>query len=211
MLHLNVAAEPTPRLRVGIEARDHEAERASLARVLAPRSVAVIGASRNERAVGHKVLRNLIDCGFPGAIYPVNPNATQVAGLACHAKVPDGVDLAVVAVPARHVLEVARDCADAGVAGLAVLTSGFAEAGQRDAESDLLTICPTAGMRLVGPNCLGVINTGARLNASFLPHHPIQGRVALMSQSGAVGAALLDRLAISSFVSVGNKAASRSW
>lgn len=205
-LHVTIAAEPTARLRAGIEARDHEAGRASLAHVLTPRSVAVIGASRDERAVGHKVLRNLLDGGFPGPIHPVNPNAAKVAGLPCHAKVPDGVDLAVVAVPARHVLDVARDCASAGVAGLVVLTSGFAETGQRDGESELLEICRTAGMRLIGPNCLGVVNTGARLNASFLPHHPVQGRVALMSQSGAVAAALLDRLEVSSFVSVGNKA-----
>ncbi|MFF4618785.1 GNAT family N-acetyltransferase [Nonomuraea jabiensis] len=205
-LHVSIAAEPTPRLMAAIEARDHEAERASLARVLAPRSVAVIGASRDEHAIGHKVLRNLIDGGFCGPIYPVNPNATEIAGLTCHAKVPDGVDLAVVAVPARHVLEVARDCAAAGVAGLVVLTSGFAEAGQRDVESELLRLCRTAGMRLIGPNCLGVVNTGAWLNASFLPHHPVRGSVALMSQSGAVGAALLDRLDVSSFVSVGNKA-----
>ncbi|MBB6553469.1 bifunctional GNAT family N-acetyltransferase/acetate--CoA ligase family protein [Nonomuraea rubra] len=206
MMHLDIAARPTARLRQGVEARDHEAARTSLARVLAPRSVAVIGASRNERAVGHKVLRNLLDGGFDGPIHPVNPHAAEVAGLACHAKVPDGVDLAVVAVPARHVLEVARDCAQAGVAGLIVLTSGFAEAGQQSVEGELLRICRSAGMRLVGPNCLGVVNTAARLNASFLPHRPVQGRVALLSQSGAVGAALLERLDVSSFVSVGNKA-----
>ncbi|TMS00346.1 GNAT family N-acetyltransferase [Nonomuraea basaltis] len=205
-LHLDIAAVPTSRLREAIAARDHEAGRASLARVLAPRSVAVIGASRNERAIGHKVLRNLLDGGFAGPIYPVNPNATVVAGLACHTKVPEGVDLAVVAVPARHVLGVARDCAAAGAAGLVVLTSGFAEAGQRGVESELLTICRAAGMRLIGPNCLGVVNTAARLNASFLPHRPVRGAVALMSQSGAVGAALLERLDVSSFVSVGNKA-----
>ncbi|GAA3235753.1 bifunctional GNAT family N-acetyltransferase/acetate--CoA ligase family protein [Nonomuraea helvata] len=205
-LHVSIAAEPTPRLLAAIEARDHEAGRASLARVLAPRSVAVIGAGRDEHAVGHKVLRNLIDGGYCGPIHPVNPNATEIAGLACHAKVPHGVDLAVVAVPARHVLDVARDCAEAGVAGLVVLTSGFAEAGQSGVESELLALCRDAGMRLIGPNCLGVINTGAWLNASFLPHRPARGCVALMSQSGAVGAALLDRLEVSSFVSVGNKA-----
>ncbi|MFI7642718.1 GNAT family N-acetyltransferase [Nonomuraea sp. NPDC049400] len=205
-LHVSITAEPTPRLLAAIEARDHEAERASLARVLAPRSVAVIGASRNERAVGHKVLRNLIDGGFCGPIHPVNPNATEIAGLTCHAKVPHGVDLAVVAVPASHVLDVARDCASVSVAGLVVLTSGFAEAGQSGVELELLALCRTAGMRLIGPNCLGVINTGAWLNASFLPHRPTRGCVALMSQSGAVGAALLDRLDVSSFVSVGNKA-----
>ncbi|WP_090945538.1 GNAT family N-acetyltransferase [Nonomuraea jiangxiensis] len=205
-LHVSIAAEPTPGLLAAIEARDHEAGRASLARVLAPRSVAVIGASRNEAAVGHKVLRNLIDGGFCGPIHPVNPYATEIAGLACHATVPDGVDLVVVAVPARQVLQVARDCAAAGVAGLVVLSSGFAEAGQAGLESQLLMICRTAGMRLIGPNCLGVINTSAWLNASFLPHCPVRGCVALMSQSGAVGAALLERLDVSSFVSVGNKA-----
>ncbi|MEO3873842.1 GNAT family N-acetyltransferase [Nonomuraea sp. B12E4] len=205
-LHFSIAAEPTPALLAAIESRDHEAQRASLERVLSPRSVAVIGASRDERAVGHKVIRNLIEVGFCGPIYPVNPNATQIAGLACHSKVPSGVDLAVVAVPAPQVPQVARDCADAGVAGLVVLSSGFAEAGQHEAESELLSLCRTAGMRLIGPNCLGVINTGAWLNASFLPCHPVRGCVGLMSQSGAIGAALLDRLEVSSFVSVGNKA-----
>ncbi|MEU7863970.1 GNAT family N-acetyltransferase [Nonomuraea sp. NPDC049141] len=208
-LHIAISAQPTPRLRAGVEARDHEAERASLARVLEPRSVAVIGASRDSSGVGHRVLRNLIDGGFTGPIYPVNPNATEVAGLACHPNVgaiPGEVDLAVIAVPAKYVFEVAHECAAAGVAGLVVLTSGFAESGLHDAETDLLTICRTAGMRLVGPNCLGVVNTAARLNASFLPGSPAAGRVALMSQSGAVGAALLDELSVSSFVSVGNKA-----
>ncbi|GAA2287367.1 hypothetical protein GCM10010149_37160 [Nonomuraea roseoviolacea subsp. roseoviolacea] len=188
-LHLDIAAAPISRLQEAIAARDHTAGRASLARVLAPRSVAVIGASRDERAVGHKVLRNLLDGGFPGTIHPVNPNATSVAGLPCRAKVPDGIDLAVVAVPARHVLEVARDCAAAGVAGLVVLTSGFAEAGQKNVESELLTICRAAGIRLIGPNCLGVVNTTAGLNASFLPHQPVRGRMALMSQSGGGGGA----------------------
>ncbi|MEU7837709.1 GNAT family N-acetyltransferase [Nonomuraea sp. NPDC049129] len=205
-LHLSIASRPTARLAAGVEARDHEAERASLTRVLEPRSVAVIGAGRDPSGVGHRVLRNLIDGGFGGPLFPVNPNAAVVAGLTCHARVPDGVDLAVVAVPARHVLEVARDCAEAGVAGLVVLTSGFAESGQGDVEADLLKICRTAGMRLVGPNCLGIVNTAVRLNASFLPRSPAAGRVALMSQSGAVGAALLERLEVSSFVSVGNKA-----
>ncbi|MFB9476686.1 GNAT family N-acetyltransferase [Nonomuraea salmonea] len=205
-LHLRISAEPTSELWAGVESRDHQAGCASLARVLAPRSVAVIGASRNEHAVGHKVLRNLIDGGFPGPIHPVNPHAAEVAGLACHDRVPEGVDLAVVAVPAARVLEVARDCAKAGVAGLVVLTSGFAETGQPGTESELLHVCRSAGMRLIGPNCLGIVNTAAHLNASFLPHHPVQGRVALMSQSGAIAAALLQRLDVSMFVSVGNKA-----
>lgn len=208
-LRINLDSSPTPELQAVVEARDHVAGRASLTRVLAPRSVAVIGAGRDPGGVGHKVLRNLLDGGFAGPLYPVNPKADQVAGLTCYpglADVPGAVDLAVVAVPPQQVLDVARDCAAARVAGLVVVTSGFAEAGRPDAEGELLRICRSAGMRLVGPNCLGVVNTAARLNASFLPHAPARGRVALMSQSGAVGAALLDRLDVSSFVSVGNKA-----
>lgn len=206
---VRIMARPTPRLLAGIEARDHQAERASLARILAPASVAVIGAGRDPSGVGHRVVRNLIDGCFPGPIYPVNPRATRIAGLACYPDlraVPGPVDLAVVAVPAKHVLDVARDCAEAGAGGMVVLSAGFAESGGRDAEADLVKICRTAGMRLVGPNCLGIVNTAHGLNATFLQQRPRRGRIALLSQSGAVGAALLDRLDVSSFVSVGNKA-----
>src|SRR5690606_16656715 len=208
-LRMVVDARVTPRLRAEIEARDHEAERASLARVLEPRSVAVIGASRDPSAVGHIALRNLLDGGFPGPVYPVNPKADEVAGLAAYPSVldvPGPVDLAVVAVPAQHVLRVTRDCAEAGVSGLIVLSAGFAEAGQPGAEVEILRVCRTAGIRLIGPNCLGVVNNHARLNASFLPVTPTAGRVGLVSQSGAVAAALLERLDVSMFVSVGNKA-----
>ncbi|GIH95770.1 GNAT family N-acetyltransferase [Planobispora siamensis] len=205
---------PAPGLQASIDARDHEAGRASLTRLLSPRSVAVIGASRDRGAIGHRVLRNLVDGGFPGPIHPVNPRARRVAGLPCHPgirDVPGPVDLAVVAVPARHVLDVARECAEAGVAGLVVLTAGFAESGDPDAEKELLRICRRAGMRLVGPNCLGIASTAAGLNATFLGRAPVPGRVGLMSQSGAVAAGVVDRLGalglgLSSFVSAGNKA-----
>ncbi|MBO3752735.1 GNAT family N-acetyltransferase [Streptosporangiaceae bacterium NEAU-GS5] len=211
-LHIKIILAPTAQLVTAIEAREHEAERASLARLLAPGSVAVVGASRDGVGPGSRVLRNLAD--FPGEVYPINPNADRLADRPCYPKVsvvPGHVDLAVIAVPARHVLDVARDCASAGVAGLVVLTSGFAEAGLPDAEQELLSICRTAGMRLVGPNCLGVINTTQRLNASFLPMDARPGAIGLLSQSGAVAAAVVDRLAVagmglSSFVSVGNKA-----
>ncbi|WP_336215245.1 bifunctional acetate--CoA ligase family protein/GNAT family N-acetyltransferase [Nonomuraea sp. LPB2021202275-12-8] len=211
---LRISLPPTAHLQMTIDSRDHQAERASLTRVLSPRSVAVIGASRDPSGVGHRVLRNLIDAGFPGPIYPVNPKADQVAGLTAfpdmHA-VPAPVDLVVVAVPALNVLDVARDCAAVGITGLVVLTSGFAEGAQPGAEKELLRICRAAGIRLVGPNCLGVVNTAARLNASFLSAAPATGRIGMLSQSGAVAAAVLDRLAtlgtgVSSFVSVGNKA-----
>ncbi|GAA1256644.1 bifunctional GNAT family N-acetyltransferase/acetate--CoA ligase family protein [Sphaerisporangium rubeum] len=200
---------PGVRLMERLAARDHEAERASLAPLMTPGSVAVIGAGRDPAGIGHKVVRNLIDSGFRGAIHPVNPRATTIAGLEAWpdmAAIPVPVDVAVVAVPAAAVVKVARECAATGVKGLVVLSAGFAESAGRDAERELLAVCRTAGMRLIGPNCLGIVNTAARLNASFLPHTPVPGDVAVLSQSGAVGAALLDRLAVSSFVSVGNKA-----
>lgn len=201
---IRISLLPTARLEATIDARDHAAERASITRVLAPRSVAVIGASRDPRAVGHRVMNNLVEGGFNGPIYPINPrSATSYKSVLA---VPGEVDLAVVAVPAAHVLEVARECAEAGVAGLVVLTAGFAENGDLEAEQNLLRICRTAGMRLIGPNCLGIVNTAVDLHATFMDRHPGKGPVGLMSQSGAIGAALLDQLGVSSFVSVGNKA-----
>jgi acyl-CoA synthetase (NDP forming)/GNAT superfamily N-acetyltransferase len=208
-IHATIAVTPTPRLASGIETRDREAERASLARVLNPRSVAVIGASGRPAAIGRTVLSNLVDGGFPGAAYPINPGRADIAGLPCYASVRDApgpVDLAVVAVPAAQVPGVARECADAGVHGLVVLSSGFAESGQVEAERDLVRICRGAGMRLIGPNCLGLAVGAAHLNATFLADPPGEGTVALMSQSGAVGAALLQQVGVSAFVSVGNKA-----
>jgi acyl-CoA synthetase (NDP forming)/GNAT superfamily N-acetyltransferase len=207
---LRICLPPAATMQTSVDSRDHQAERASLRRVLSPRSVAVIGAGRDPSGVGHRVLRNLIDAGFPGPIYPINPMADQVAGLAAYPDmraVPGPVDLVVVAVPAQHVLDVTRDCATVGITGLVVLTAGLGEGVQEE----LLRICRAAGLRLVGPNCLGVVNVAAKLNASFLPGTPATGRIGLLSQSGAVAAAVLDRLAvlgtgISAFVSVGNKA-----
>ncbi|MDH2430909.1 acetate--CoA ligase family protein, partial [Sphaerisporangium sp. TRM90804] len=160
------------------------------------------------------MLRNLIDGGFRGPVYPVNPNAGEVCGLAAYpsvAAVPGPVDLAVVATPAAVVAGVARECARHGVRALVVVSSGFAESGNAGLEAELVGVCREAGMRLVGPNCLGVVNTAVSLNASFLPHRPAAGRLGLISQSGAVAAAVIDRaagigLGISSFASVGNKA-----
>ncbi|MFA1542654.1 GNAT family N-acetyltransferase [Actinomadura monticuli] len=199
-----------------IEAREHTAEVASLARVLRPWSVAVIGAGRRPGGVGHTILRNLRDGGYRGPIYPVNPHARKILGMPAFpgiAAVPGAVCLAVVATPAATVLDVARQCAAKGVKALVVVTAGFAETGAEGArrEAELLAVCREAGMRLVGPNCLGVVNTAEGFNASFLPAMPAAGRLAVMSQSGAVGLALLDQagatgLGVSSFVSVGNKA-----
>ncbi|MEV7805631.1 GNAT family N-acetyltransferase [Microbispora sp. NPDC088329] len=213
-VEVRIATRPTERLVAEIEARAHEAERNSLAHVFAPFSVAVIGASRDPARVGHRVLRNLVDAGFPGPVYPVNPRADEVCGLPAYpdvASLPGPAELAVIAVSAPAVLGVARECARHRVRALVVLTAGFAEAGGRDAERELLGVCREAGMRLIGPNCLGVVNTAARLHAGFLPGRPPAGPLGLMSQSGAVAAAMIERagrlgLGVSSFASVGNKA-----
>ncbi|MEV8631334.1 GNAT family N-acetyltransferase [Streptosporangium sp. NPDC051023] len=214
MVEIRMDPRPTPGMLERIEARAHQATSACLTRLFHPESVAVIGAGRAPDGVGHRILRNILDAGFPGPVHPVNPHADKILDLPAYANirnVPGPVDLAVVATPASAVLEIARDCAQHGVRHLVVVTAGFAEAGQTDDERELLRICRESGMRLVGPNCLGVADTGARLNASFLPHPPAPGRLALMSQSGAVAVTLIDRagklrVGLSGFASVGNKA-----
>ena len=185
---------------------------------LRPRSVAVIGASRRPLSVGGALVRNLVDAGFAGAVYPVNRNGGEIHGLQAHPSVgelPEVVDLAVIAVPAAGVAAVARDCAAAGVRALLVITSEFAEAGDEGIarQRELLAICRQAGMRLIGPNCFGVLNNDpdVRLNATFATHAPSPGAVGMLSQSGGVAIALIEAadrlgLGLSSFVSVGNKA-----
>jgi acetate---CoA ligase (ADP-forming) len=185
-------------------------------RVLRPSSVAVVGASARRDSVGGTILRNLIAADFAGAIHAVNGRGGEIEGLQALSSVcdvPGELDLAVIATPAASVLDVARDCAAKGVHALVVVSAGFAETGPEGAarQHELLRTCRDAGMRLVGPNCLGVANTdpAVRLNASFGPVPP-SGRVAFMSQSGALGIAVAEvsreeGVGLSSFVSVGNK------
>jgi acetyl coenzyme A synthetase (ADP forming)-like protein len=215
VVHVGLAIEPTERARAAMEAREHRAEARSVARLLTPRSVAVIGASRQPATVGHQVLRNLLAGGFAGPVYPVNPGAAHVASVRAYPTVldvPDDVDLAVVAVPAAAVLDVVEQCGRKGVAGLVVLSAGFDEvAGGAGAQAAVRDRTRSHGMRLVGPNCIGVANTAVGLNATFSPYAPRPGRIAMQSQSGALGIAVLERsarigLGVSSFVSVGNKA-----
>ncbi|MFC4536051.1 GNAT family N-acetyltransferase [Sphaerisporangium dianthi] len=214
MVQVVISTGATGELLARIEAREHEADRNSLAAVFAPRAVAVVGAGRAPTGIGHRVLANLVEGGFPGPIYPVDPHAAEVCGLRAYpdlASAPGEADLAVVATPAATVLDVARDCARHGVRALVVVSAGFAEAGHGEQEAELLKICREAGMRLVGPNCLGVADTTTSLNASLLPRRPRAGGLGLMSQSGAIAVAVIDRaaevgLGISSFASVGDKA-----
>jgi acetyl coenzyme A synthetase (ADP forming)-like protein len=212
---VELAIEPTDTARAAAFEREHRAESRSVARLLTPGSVAVVGASRDPATVGHQVLHNLLSGGFSGTVYPVNPGADHVASVKAYPsvlEVPGPVDLAVVAVPAAAVLGVVEQCARKGVKDLVVLSAGFGEVeGGAEVQGALRDLTRRNGMRLVGPNCIGVVNTAVGLDATFSPYAPRPGRVAMQSQSGALGIALLERsarlgLGVSSFVSVGNKA-----
>lgn len=199
---------------------DHErrAVAASLLPLFFPRSIAVIGASNDANSIGGKLFNNILAEGFVGPLYPVNPTSRVVRSVKAYptvADVPDDVDLAFIVVPQRFVVQVARECADAGVRGIVVISAGFSEVGEEGAEAErrLLEIVRESGMRMVGPNCMGLINTSdaSRLNGTFAPVYPPAGNVAMSSQSGALGIAILDyatrnNIGISQFVSVGNKA-----
>ena len=181
-----------------------------------PRSIAVIGASREERKVGHKIFRNLIDSGFPGKLYPINPHAEEILGFKCYKSVldvPSEIDLSVIAVPAKIVPLVAEECGEKGVKGIVVISAGFGETGREGAhlERKLLGVCRKYGMRMQGPNCLGIINTASRMNASFAAANPPAGSIAFISQSGALGSTILNwslrnDVGFSSFISLGNEA-----
>ncbi len=209
---------PTPPYLAARDRRERRAIARSLVPMLEPQSVAVVGASRQPGAAGHELLRALLAYDFAGRVYPVNPVARSICGVPAFATigdVPEVVDLAIVAVPATAVPAVVEQCAAAGVRSLAVISSGFAEIGPagRELELAVLETARRHGVRLLGPNCLGLLHTApeVRMNASFGPGAPVAGNVALASQSGAVGVLLLEHaraagLGLSAFVSMGNKA-----
>ncbi|HUP43287.1 MAG TPA: CoA-binding protein, partial [Thermoanaerobaculia bacterium] len=186
--------------------------------IFAPRTVAVVGASRNRTSIGFSLVHNLVVQEFAGAIYPVNPHAASIHSLKAYPSVgaiPDPVDLAVVAVPRGAVKGVVEECLAAGVRGLVVITAGFAETGEEGAarEAELRELVRGRGVRMIGPNCMGVINTDpeVRLNATFAPTPANPGSIGFVSQSGALGVASLnvaqDRgVGLTQFVSMGNKA-----
>jgi acyl-CoA synthetase (NDP forming)/GNAT superfamily N-acetyltransferase len=189
--------------------RERSAEAASLRHVLAPESVVVIGAGRRQGTAGRAILENIRAGGYAGRVYAVNPRARQIGGERCLASVldlPEPVDLAVIAVPATAVLDVAEQCGQRGVRSLVVVTSGLNVA----ARADLLAVCRRHGMRLVGPDCFGVAVPGIGLNATFAASQPRKGVAGLVMQSGGLGFAMVDQLSrlgigISSFASVGDK------
>ncbi|HEU4449031.1 MAG TPA: GNAT family N-acetyltransferase [Gaiellaceae bacterium] len=206
----------TEAYRAAVAARDHEAVVASLRPFFAPSSVAVLGASPRAGSIGNTVVANIVAAGFEGTVLPVNRSGDPVAGLTAHRSLAEAatpVDLAVVCLPAEHVLAGVEEALVQGVRAFCVISAGFAEVGPegREREELLLELVRRHGARLIGPNCLGIAVTAARLNATFAPHPFPPGPIGFSSQSGALGLALLEEatargLGFSAFVSVGNKA-----
>ncbi|MBX3048145.1 MAG: acetate--CoA ligase family protein [Anaerolineales bacterium] len=184
----------------------------------APRSVAVIGASTDPVKLGHAVLRNLVEGGYVkvGQVYPINPKAEEILGLRAYpsvAAVPEGIELAVIVIPDKAVAGALRECGEKGIPAAVIISAGFREAGPEGVqrEQEVIAIAQQYGMRIIGPNVLGIIDTFTPLNASFAADSPPQGPMAFSSQSGALGTAILDwaqggQLGLSKFVSLGNKA-----
>jgi acetyl coenzyme A synthetase (ADP forming)-like protein len=181
-----------------------------------PRAVAIVGASREPGKLGHSILRNVIQHGYRGAIYPINPKADQILGVTCYPSIslaPGPVDLAVIVIPGKSVAGALVECGQKGVKGAIVISAGFREIGPEgwQREREIVDIARRYAMQLIGPNCLGIIDTISRLNASFALGMPRSGSIAFMSQSGALCTAVLDMalaqdVGFSRFVSLGNKA-----
>ncbi|MEV6321847.1 GNAT family N-acetyltransferase [Nocardia sp. NPDC051787] len=218
VLHLEFAIDPTEALLSVRDSRERASEARSVGNLLAPRSVAVIGATPAAGRVGGVVLTNLLSGVFQGPVFPVNPNRKAVRGVRAYAtvrEIPDEVDLAVVAVPPAAIGSVLDDCMAKGVKGLVVLTAGFSETGRDGvaAERELVAAARGHGMRVVGPSALGIANTdpGVAMNATLAPVLPGRGRIGFFCQSGPLGAAILGEaaarnLGLSTFVSAGNRA-----
>ncbi|MFD4596128.1 bifunctional acetate--CoA ligase family protein/GNAT family N-acetyltransferase [Streptomyces rubiginosohelvolus] len=221
-VHLTLDLEPTEKSLAVQRGREQRAEARSVQRLLAPGSVAVIGTGRTPGGVGRTVLRNLLAAGYTGRTYAVNrafdEGLATLDGVPAHrslGEIDEQVDLAVIAVPAHRVPEAVADCGEHGVQGLVVLSAGYAERGAegRELQRELVRQARSYGMRIIGPNAFGIINTAetVRLNASLAPESPARGRIGLFTQSGAIGIALLSGLhrrgaGLSSFISAGNRA-----
>jgi acetyl coenzyme A synthetase (ADP forming)-like protein len=212
-----LSLEPTAASVEKAAERARQAATASMQAFFEPQTVAVVGADRTRGRIGSEILHNLLATGFRGRIVPVNPHASSIESLTCYARVtdiPGVVDLAVIVVPAARVEAVVDDCLAKGVKALVVISAGFGETGEagRAREAALVEKIRASGVRMIGPNCMGILNSDprVRLNATFSPVYPPEGRVAMLSQSGALGLAILEHarrlnLGISTFVSVGNK------
>jgi len=193
---------------------EHGLSRAPLSPIFNPKTVAVIGATEKQSSVGRIVLRNLLDQPFGATIFPVNPTRSNVLGIRCYknvAAIGEAVDLAVVITPAATVAGVLKECSDAGVKAAIVISAGFAENGEQGAqrERDIRRVLESGKLRIIGPNCLGVMNPRTGLNATFAQANALPGKLAFLSQSGALCTAILDwsrreKVGFSGFVSVGS-------
>lgn len=181
-----------------------------------PKHIAVIGASLAKEKIGYAILNNIITSGFSGDIYPVNPREEEILGFKCYCSVKDigsPIDLAVITVPVAHVTKVAEECGESGVKGIIVITAGFKEVGKEglQQERSLIEICKRYKMRMLGPNCVGLMDTHTPVNASFANGFPAEGNISFISQSGAMLVSILDwsfqmNMGFSRFISLGNKA-----
>lgn len=188
----------------------------SLRNFFCPDSVAVIGASREEEKVGHIILDNIINSGYKGKLFPVNPKADEIHGIKCYPSVlnvPGDIDLAIIVIPAQFVLQVLEECSKKNTKWSIIISAGFKETGIEGAkrERQLIEKAKDYGIRILGPNCLGIIDTECPINATFSPNMPPMGKIGFISQSGALGTAILDwaktnKIGFSKFVSLGNKA-----
>ncbi len=186
--------------------------------VFEPKSIAIIGASREPNKIGHAITKNFIDSGFPGKIFPINPNAREIIGLKCYpsiSAVKEKIDCAIFAVPAQSVPKILRECGEKGVKSAVIISGGFSEVGNVQGEQEIIRIAKKYGMAVIGPNCLGVLNPSSRVDSIFLPvykmNRPHSGGISFISQSGAIGGCIIDLAArsgigISKFVSYGNAA-----
>ena len=188
----------------------------SLRNFFCPDSVAVIGAAREEEKVGHIILDNIINSGYKGKLFPVNPNADEIHGIKCYHSVldiPDDLDLTIIAIPVQFVLQVLEECSKKNTKWSIIISAGFKETGIEGTkrERQLIEKAKEYGIRILGPNCLGIIDTECPINATFTPNIPPMGKIGFISQSGALGTAILDwaktnKIGFSKFVSLGNKA-----
>ena len=218
VFHVVLALDPTARYETRAAERSQAAATASMKSFFEPRTAVVIGANRERGKIGSEILHNVAAGGFTGRLFAVHPTAPSIDGVPACASVtaiPGEVDLAVICVPCAQVSAVVDECIAKSVKALVIISAGFGETGAagRELEQEILGKVRTAGIRMIGPNCMGIINTdpAIRLNATFSPVAPTEGRVAFSTQSGALGLAILDyvrqlNLGISTFVSVGNKA-----
>jgi acetyl coenzyme A synthetase (ADP forming)-like protein len=180
--------------------------------LLKPKSIAVVGASSTPGKIGHTVVKNLLESGYEGGVYPINPKDDEIMGFKCYRNVKDVpyvIDAAVITVPAKLVLEVTRDCGEKGVKGLIIITSGFGEVGDHATEDALVELAHSYGMRVLGPNIVGTLSNSDKLNASFAPFLPLRGKASLVSQSGALliamdAASYVRRVGFDKMISIGN-------